>query len=292
MSSGAFTVQLWGVRGSVPSPGFATRRHGGNTPCVSVRTPGGRQLVLDAGTGVRALGEALLRDAAADGAPLAVDVFLTHVHWDHVQGLPFFAPLYARNARLAVHSPTTLDGIAEDAVRRQMLPPSFPVPLDAVAADITFHDVAPDGTAFDEARLRPIPVNHPGGAVGWRVERADGTPVLAYLPDNEIDDANGSLPLRATWLDALRGIPLLIHDATYTPDDLATHRGWGHSSWEEAVRLAADAGVERLVLFHHHPDRSDHAVDAIVRDARALAESLGAPRHVLAAAEGVVLHVA
>jgi ribonuclease BN (tRNA processing enzyme) len=138
--------------------------------------------------------------------------------------------------------------------------------------------------------VRPVPANHPGGAVGWRVEDAAGAPALVYLPDNEIGESHGRHGLRAAWVDALRGTRLLLHDATYTPDDLPEHRGWGHSSWDEAVRLAAEASVERLVLFHHHPDRSDAAVDRIVAEARALAASLGSPLRVLAAAEGLVLH--
>jgi ribonuclease BN (tRNA processing enzyme) len=144
---------------------------------------------------------------------------------------------------------------------------------------------------IDRACVRAIPANHPGGAVGWRVDDGAGERAIVYLPDNEIAEASGRHGMRRDWIESLRGARLLLHDATYTPDDLPSHRGWGHSSWDEAVRLAVEAGVERLVLFHHHPDRSDAAVDRIVDEARALARSLGSPLRVLAAAEGLVLHV-
>jgi phosphoribosyl 1,2-cyclic phosphodiesterase len=282
-----YVVRLWGVRGSVPAPGSATQRHGGNTSCVSVGTPLGDLLVLDAGTGVRALGEELRRD----GTRHDVAMFLTHLHWDHVQGLPFFAPLYDARLRLAVYAPAALDDVVRGTIRRQMCPPSFPVRLDDLPSSITFHSVPPEGVRLRDVTVRPIEAHHPGVAVGWRVDDASGAPLVAYLPDNEIDDAHTSHDLRATWVATLRGARLLLHDATYLPEDLPRHRGWGHSSWDEAVRLAVDAGVERLVLFHHHPDRSDDAVDRIVTNARALVASLGSPLRVLAAAEGLVLHV-
>jgi phosphoribosyl 1,2-cyclic phosphodiesterase len=214
---------------------------------------------------------------------------VTHAHWDHVQGLPFFAPLYRAEARVRIYGPPALGVALERAVRDQMRPPAFPVSFDALPARVTFHVAHEDGVECGDLRVRPLPVRHPGGAVGWRVDRTDGAAV-AYMPDNEIAGASEG-PSRTAWLAALRGVGLLVHDATYTREELPLRRGWGHSSWDEAVRLACEAGVERLLLFHHHPDRSDRAVEAVVAESRALVESLGASLRVVAAAEGLVLHV-
>ena len=288
-----WNVRLWGVRGSVPAPGSATRRHGGNTSCVSVRTAQGHWLVLDAGTGIRAFGEELLAAIPPnDGsAPLELTLLLTHVHWDHVQGLPFFAPLYDPRLRLTFGVAAAVEPAVRATLQQQMRPPSFPVRLDALRSTIGFLPVPDAGTRVHDATVRPIEAHHPDGAVGWRIDDADGTRLLAFLPDNEIDEAHGRHGLRSRWVESLRGVRLLLHDATYLPADAPRHRGWGHSAWDEAVRLAVEARVERLVLFHHHPDRSDTAVDRIVDEARALAASLGSPLRILAAAEGLVLHV-
>jgi phosphoribosyl 1,2-cyclic phosphodiesterase len=289
----AIRVRLWGVRGSVPAPGAATRRHGGNTSCISVRAPDGGLLVLDAGTGLRALGDDLLRGKPPnDGAgPLDVALLLTHVHWDHVQGLPFFAPIYDPRLRLTVYTPTALEPAVRSVMHRQMCPPSFPVRLDETRSTIAFQSVPDGGLRVHTLTIRPIVAHHPGGAFGWRLADADGAPLLAFLPDNEIDDTTAPHGLRPHWLDALRGVKLLLHDATYLPSDAPRHRGWGHSSWDEVVRLAVEAEVERLVLFHHHPDRSDAAVDRIVDEARAMVASLGSPLRLLAGSEGLILHV-
>ena len=290
-----YRVRLWGVRGSVPAPGAATHRYGGNTSCVSVRTPLGRCVVLDAGTGLRRLGDELLAAASLGAdAPIEVALLLSHAHWDHVQGLPFFAPIYDPRLRLTIHSPAPLDAEVRAAIERQMCPPSFPVRLDELRSTIAFDAVPESGRRVGDVVVRPIAAHHAGstGAFGWRLDDPDtGAPLVAYLPDNEIDDAHGNHGLRAAWVEAVAGTRLLLHDATYVPADLPRHRGWGHSSWDEAVRLAVDARVERLVLFHHHPDRADAAVDQIVDEARALVASLGSSTRVLAAAEGLVLHV-
>jgi phosphoribosyl 1,2-cyclic phosphodiesterase len=285
-------VRIWGARGSLPSPGAATRRHGGNTSCVSVRAASGDCVILDAGTGIRALGDSLLAGAAPD-VPLdhvSYSLFLTHAHWDHVQGLPFFSPLYRPGARVHIYGPPALGATLERAVRDQMRPPAFPVSFDALPATINFHVASDAGVACGELVVRPLPVRHPGGAVGWRVDHAPSGAAVAYMPDNEIAGAGEGVS-RAAWMDTLRGVSLLVHDSTYTRDELPNRRGWGHSSWDEAVRLAFDAGIGRVVLFHHHPDRGDRGVDRVVDEARAFAESLGGSLAVTAAAEGLVLHV-
>ena len=292
----ALTVRFWGVRGSVPSPGARTARYGGNTPCVEVRAgvpqaAGGACVILDAGTGIRALGEALEADARATGAPVDATICVTHAHWDHVQGLPFFAPLYMPGARVtAVASPAYLPAV-EHAVRGQMRPPVFPVAWDELPADRGFRALPDDGAPLERAgiSITAIDARHPGGAAGFRVAPADGGAAVVYLPDNEIAESSDDGAWRDVLLASVRDAGLLIHDATYLPEELPTRGGWGHSSWDEAVRLAADAGVRRLALFHHFAERSDAAVDAVVERARAAAAGSGLT--VLAASEGLVLHV-
>ena len=297
----ALRVRFWGVRGSVPAPGPRTARYGGNTPCVEVcalhPAPGTLpdRVILDAGTGIRALGDRLVAEARAIGRPLEATVCLTHAHWDHVQGLPFFAPLYEPDARVTLLVASDVRERVEEAVRAQMQPPAFPVRWESLAAAVAFESLPPDGDArpLGALELRAVDVYHPGEAAGFAVSPRGGGNTVVYLPDNEIAEAAGDGALREMLLAAVRGTALLVHDATYVPAELPSRANWGHSAWDEVVRLAADAGVRRVALFHHYAERADGALDAIVRDARALAREIAgddAPQ-VLAASEGLVLHV-
>ncbi|HET7586362.1 MAG TPA: MBL fold metallo-hydrolase [Gemmatimonadaceae bacterium] len=286
-------VRFWGVRGSVPSPGAHTVRYGGNTPCVEVRTPRGDVLVLDAGTGIRALGNALVRDAG--DAPVSAHLFVSHTHWDHIQGLPFFAPLYRAGDRITVWSAPTLGVPVERALREQMSSGVFPVPFERVRAQIEFRELGDAPADVGGVCLRATRVRHPGGAVGFRVDGggARGT-ALVYIPDNELD-AGAPVDAPPGWRDALlsfaRDAAVLIHDATYDGDDYPAHAGWGHSRAQDAVHLAIEAGVRRLVLFHHLPDRGDDDVDRLLDASRTLAAREGSALEVEAAAEGMTLAI-
>ncbi|MDE3053848.1 MAG: MBL fold metallo-hydrolase [Gemmatimonadota bacterium] len=286
-------LQFWGTRGSIPSPGPQTVRYGGNTPSVEVRTTDGWLIILDAGTGLRELGRSLL--ARANGAPITGDIFLTHAHWDHIQGIPFFAPIFHRGNHFTIWGAKTLETSIDRVVRDQMSPVVFPVTFEELDARIDFSEIAQDPETRNGFRVSAYPVRHPGGALGYRfAETAPGSPAFVYVSDNELgtggkyDTPDG---WRAGLVEFVRGATVLVHDTTYTTEEYEQYRGWGHSTYADAVGLALEAGVERLVLFHHKPERSDDELDRRVDECRAMVRDRGARLDVVAAAEGMTLTV-
>jgi phosphoribosyl 1,2-cyclic phosphodiesterase len=288
----ALRLRFWGTRGSVPSPGAHTARYGGNTACVELRTSDGGLVVLDAGTGIRALGTALVRPGAR--LPVRADVFVTHLPWDHVQGFPFFEPLWADGNRFVVRGPHALGARVEESMRAQMAAPMFPVSFDAVLARVAFEPLPADGILDQPAlsyHARAFPVQHPDGAVGYRIACAATGRSIAYVPDNEIALHPGDRSGRDRLLAHLRGTELLVHDAMYSSEEVEQRRGWGHSSHIEATDLALEAGVQTLALFHHNPDRTDAEIDAMVAECERHVAHRGGALRVLGAAEGLVLEV-
>jgi phosphoribosyl 1,2-cyclic phosphodiesterase len=255
------TVRFWGVRGSIACPGPSASRYGGNTPCVEVRC-GGHTLIFDAGTGIRQLGNALLNACHTTD----FDVFLSHGHIDHVVGLPFFAPLFVKDQVVRVWGGNLRPaGGVEEAVRKLMSFPFFPLQIEALQAALEFHDFRAGDTIHPrpDITMHTAPLNHPGGATGYRVEF--GGRSVAYVTDVEM----GAGAFDEKLIKLVKGTAVLVLDATYTNEEMPAHVGWGHSSWEQGIELANAAGVERLCLFHHDPDHDDDFMDEISKKATA-----------------------
>ena len=245
-------------------------------------------LSIDAGTGIRLLGEALV----SENGPVDADVLLSHSHWDHIQGLPFFEPLYREGARVRIYGPAQPETPLAEVLRRQMEPAVFPVPLAEVAAEVSVQEIGTGQTTIGPWRIEAIRLQHPGITLGYRVEHEAGGASLAYVTDNELGEG-GANALPEDWferlVERLHGVDVLIHDAMYAEQSKALRIGWGHSTPTEATELALACEAARLMLFHHDPSHDDARLDALLAEVRALASSRGAPLAIEATAEGTTL---
>jgi phosphoribosyl 1,2-cyclic phosphodiesterase len=282
-TSGTVRATCWGTRGSIPSPGPDTARFGGNTPCLQIQTGEGRCLIFDAGTGIRALGNHL---AETPGAT-EVDLFVTHFHWDHIQGLPFFAPLHEPGSVIRIHAARQGDLDIETLLRGQMGPVYFPVPYESIAATLEFEHLSGTPWQEDDTTVASYRLRHPAHTYGFRVESAGVR--VAYVPDNELVGSTYEVD-GASWypglLDFLGGVDVLFHDAMFTDTEYPAVEGWGHSTFTQAVRLAEEADVGRLYFFHHAPDRSDAELLRILEEIRSDGARRGSELQVGIAAEG------
>jgi phosphoribosyl 1,2-cyclic phosphodiesterase len=273
-------LSFWGVRGSTPTVDPATWRYGGNTPCLELVAPDGTQFILDCGTGLRMLGSRWAKPSGNGSA--GTHIFVTHYHWDHIQGLPFFAPLYVENNEFHFFSFRS-KFLGRESLKQvfeaQMALPYFPVDISAMSAKRRFQEVdGGDSFTIGENKVTARWLNHPQGCLGFRIETPAG--IVAYATDNEPGDPK----LDASLRELAAGADIFINDAQFTPEQLATtRRSWGHSSWLEGVRIAREMDAKTLVLFHHDPDSTDRMVDGILHQAREEFDS------VFAASEGMVI---
>ena len=278
-------LKIWGCRGSVPAPGAATVRHGGNTSCVEVELDDGAFLVLDAGTGIRCLGD----DLMARGAR-RIHLLLTHLHLDHLEGLRFFAPLWDESVTVDVWGPPSPVLSLQERVARSFSPPLFPIELHDIPAQVTFRDVPREPWTIGGASLAATLVVHPGPTVGFRIEHGGST--FAYVPDHE-PALTGIAGRPREWISGAsiaQDADVLFHDAQYFQDEYEQRIGWGHSSVDDAVAFTHAVGARRLVLFHHEPARSDDALERLEARAAALAGHDGV--ETTAAREGMLVEVA
>jgi phosphoribosyl 1,2-cyclic phosphodiesterase len=276
-------VRIWGCRGSLAAPGADTVRYGGNTSCVEVRLKSGHALVLDAGTGMRPLGVAMQQDV-----PVDLHILLTHLHLDHLQGLGFFRPLFTPGLDIRIWGPTSPVQQLEERIARYLSPPLFPVHLDDVPSNLSFHDAPETSVTIGSATVRAGKVTHQGPTVGYRIEE-DGHS-LVYLPDHEPAIGNDLSSISADWMsgyDIARHADVLLHDAQYREHEYGAHVGWGHSSISDTVEFATKAGVERLLLFHHDPYHNDEELEQLLGEARA--KWSGSDDHVQLASESMII---
>lgn len=286
-------ARFWGTRGSIAKAGPATVRYGGNTSCVEVRSKAGTLVVLDCGTGAHGLGHAL--EAARTG-PLRGHILITHTHWDHIQGFPFFAPLFTEGDQWDVYAPRGLRESVREALAGQMQYTYFPVSVEQFAATIRYHDLVEGAFTIGDVRVTTQYLNHPALTLGYRLE-VDGV-VLVYATDHEphsraLAEGDGSeiAGEDRRHVGFLAGADLVIHDAQYVAAEYPEKSGWGHSTVESVVAAAGAAGVRRLALCHHDPLRDDEAIDRLVAAARGQAAAAGTPLDVFAAAEGFTIDV-
>jgi phosphoribosyl 1,2-cyclic phosphodiesterase len=300
-------VRFWGVRGSIPVPGRATTRYGGNTSCVEVRPRGAAPIIIDAGTGLRRLGKSLMDESFGDGKGKA-SILISHTHWDHVQGLPFFSPLYRPGNEIHIFA-RQRDTHLEAVFSQQHNLPYFPVPLSAMKAEMQFHELI-EGARFDigSAKISCTRLNHPWVAIAYRIDVdgaavvycSDTAPMTDILLGREFmvtpPDLDNTLPpevaaeltrMRSGVVSLARNADLLIYDTQFTYDEYMARPHWGHSHPDDAIAIAHDAGVKRLCLFHHAPMRSDDDNDKILAEYRGIVEASNAGFELLSAYEGL-----
>jgi phosphoribosyl 1,2-cyclic phosphodiesterase len=292
-------VRFWGTRGSIAAPGPDTIHFGGNTSCVELTTPSGGVVVLDCGTGAHLLGNHLVD---TETGPVTATILLSHTHWDHIQGFPFFAPLFQPDNHFKVYGPDGAYLSLRDVLAGQMEHPYFPVELDQLAARIVYQDLREGVYQIDGVTVRAQRMNHPSPTLGYRIEV--GGRSICYLCDHEPYSENiwreGAPAGRLESIleegdrrhaEFMHGADVVIHEAQYTPDEYPSKRHWGHSTYSYAVELAAAVGVPRLYLTHHDPSHDDEFIAELEGKAQELARRLGSPLEVRCAYEGCEITV-
>jgi phosphoribosyl 1,2-cyclic phosphodiesterase len=274
-----FVIQFWGVRGSIPAPGGETVRYGGNTSCLEMRV-GGKRLIFDGGTGLRVLGQQLLKQP-----PVEAYLFFSHSHWDHIQGFPFFVPAFVPGNCFHIYGGVAPNGATmKQRLSDQMHHPNFPVPMQVMKSDMKFHDLMPgDVIQLDDITIETGPLNHPNSALGYRVTWQGRTAVYATDTEHYPDHIDENL----VYLS--RDADVLVYDACYTDEEYYDPKtpkiGWGHSTWQEALKVAQVARVKRAVMFHHDPNHDDDFLDQVESEVQTIFPNS------LLAKEGMILPV-
>ena len=263
-------IKIWGSRGSLPTPEPYAVRYGGNTTCIEIRLEDGTLLVIDAGSGMRKLGKSLLQEKPA---PKEIFLFLTHAHWDHLMGFPFFVPAYMPDCRIHVSGGLKAKRSLQRYLSKQMEAPYFPVDFSSMKAKFDFTSGKPAGQTIGSARITPIPLSHPNGGWGLRVE--DRGKSFVFLTDNELGHMHEGGLTNTDYVAACARADLLIHDAQYTEAEYRSKKTWGHSTYSQVIMLAMSARAQRLGFFHHDPERTDEEIDKLVSTAQGKAAAEG-----------------
>jgi phosphoribosyl 1,2-cyclic phosphodiesterase len=280
-------IKIWGCRGSIASPGEHTIRYGGNSTCLEIRSADGELFIVDAGSGIRNLGKALGHDSDTS----QIRFFFTHSHWDHLAGFPFFEPAYSDRFTITFCSGPHAQSSIERYVSRQMEAPFFPVEFNQLRARFKFCCENPTmesrNCPLGSMQCRAFPISHPNGGHGYKF--IEGGKTFVFLPDNELGFRHEGGLTRDQYVEICRGADLLLHDAQYTEEEYRRTRGWGHSTYTDAIDLAIEAGVTRLGLFHHDPDRTDDDLDRQLHLCQENVVKSGSRLDCFSCAEGMVI---
>jgi len=272
-------IHCWGSRGSVAVSGRQYLKYGGDTTCVEVRGGDNELIILDAGTGIRALGLRLEKEQR-----LKMDLLITHAHWDHLSGFPFFSPLYDKKSRINVYGPQPTQASLKKIVSKTMSAPYFPIEFEDINADISFPVIKGAEYSIGSILVQTIPLRHPSEGVGYRLTQ-DGK-CFVFMTDNEIDRDYSNGLSYGDYVKFAEGADLIFHDAEYSMEEYKKTKGWGHSAYLHTVRFALDAGVKALGLFHHNQERTDAEIDDIVNECRELIDKKNSKMRCFAVAKG------
>jgi phosphoribosyl 1,2-cyclic phosphodiesterase len=277
-------IRCWGARGSIPVSGPHYSVYGGDTTCLEIRTASNDLVIIDAGSGIRALGNSLVEQDR-----LTYTMLLTHGHWDHIIGFPFFKPLHNPRAHVHVYGCRFERNSLKDVLAPSMSPPSFPIKIEDIQAELTYHDICAGSFALGPLHVCTINLSHPNQGLGYRF--TEGGCSFVFLTDNELGYRHPGGLDYADYVAFARGADVLLHDAEYTADEYAHKKTWGHTVYTQALQLALDAGVGRLGLFHHNQDHSDAEVDAMVQDCRRIVAGRSAGLEVFGTRQGMDIQV-
>lgn len=272
-------IRCWGARGSIPVSGSEYLKYGGDTTCIEVRARSGETVILDAGTGIRRLGKRLLAEGRS-----RIHILFTHAHWDHLLGFPFFRPLYEDGPSISVFGCPCAQLSVQEMISQTMAPPNFPVPLENVRADMSYHTECREPISLGSLTISPTRLSHPNEGLGYKLTEAGRC--FVFLTDNELDFQHPGGGTFDDYVAFCSGADLLIHDAEFTGAEYRKTRGWGHSRFADAIDLAVRANVRALGLFHHNQDRTDEDLDDIVRTCRAAITDRGVPLVCFAVTQG------
>lgn len=270
-------IRCWGARGSIPVSGKEYLKYGGDTTCIEIRTSDGDIIIIDAGSGIRRLGNALLKEGKYE-----YSIFFTHGHWDHLLGFPFFKPIYRHDVKIGMYGCYSAQMTLKEIVSRVMAPPHFPVDYEDIHCTLTYHESCHGNYEIKSLKIASIPISHPNQGLGYRFE--ENGKVFVFLTDNELSYTHPGGLSFSHYVEFCKGADFLIHDSEFTDGDYK--RTWGHSTFKEALDLSMEAGVKTLGLFHHNQERTDEEIDAIVAESEQLIKSRGVALRCIAIQQG------